>query len=88
MTQPTMESRVDRLEAIAETVLLAIQQQQQQAQATQTEMRQSIEDVVQMIATLAESADEDRKLIVGMQASITGIQTENRRILDHLLNQQ
>jgi hypothetical protein len=68
--------------------LLAIQQQQQQAQATQTEMRQSIEDVVQMIATLAESADEDRKLIVGMQASITGIQTENRRILDHLLNQQ
>jgi hypothetical protein len=88
MTQPTMESRVDRLEAIAETVLLAIQQQQQQAQATQTEMRQSIEDVVQMIATLAESADEDRKLIIGMQASITGIQTENRRILDHLLNQQ
>jgi hypothetical protein len=88
MTQPTMESRVDRLEAIAETVLLAIQQQQQQAQATQTEMRQSIEDVVQMIATLAESADEDRKLIIGMQTAITGIQTENRRILDHLLNQQ
>lgn len=88
MTQPTIESRVDRLEAIAETVLLAIQQQQQQAQATQTEMRQSIEDVVQMIATLAESADEDRKLIIGMQTAITGIQTENRRILDHLLNQQ
>jgi hypothetical protein len=44
-------------------------------------MRQSIEDVVQMIATLAESADEDRKLIIGLQ-------TENRRILDHLLNQQ
>jgi prophage DNA circulation protein len=95
MTQPTTESRLDRLEAITETVLLAIQQQQQQSQAvqaeiqsTRTEMRQSIEDVVQMIATLAESADEDRKLIVGMQTAITGIQTENRRILDHLLNQQ
>jgi prophage DNA circulation protein len=88
MTQPTTESRLDRLEAITETVLLAIQQQQQQSQAvqaeiqsTRTEMRQSIEDVVQMIATLAESADEDRKLIIGLQ-------TENRRILDHLLNQQ
>jgi GAF domain-containing protein len=81
MTPPTTESRLDRLEAIAETVLLAIQQQQQQAQNTQTEMRQSIEDVVRMIATLAESADEDRKLIIGLQ-------TENRRILDHLLNQQ
>jgi prophage DNA circulation protein len=100
MTQPTTESRLDRLEAIAETVLLAIQQQQQQTQtnqaelqSTQTEMRQSIEDVVRMIATLAESADEDRKLIIGMQTSIvgmqnsiTGMQTENRRILDHLLN--
>ncbi len=88
MTQPTTESRLDRLEALSETVLLAIQQQQQQSQAvqaeiqsTRTEMRQSIEDVVQMIATLAESADEDRKLIIGLQ-------TENRRILDHLLNQQ
>jgi prophage DNA circulation protein len=88
MTQPTTESRLDRLEAITETVLLAIQQQQQQSQiiqaeiqSTRTEMRQSIEDVVQMIATLAESADEDRKLIIGLQ-------TENRRILDHLLNQQ
>ncbi len=93
MTQPTTESRIDRLEAIAETVLLAIQQQQQQIQSnqvelrsTQTEMRQSIEDVVRMIATLAESADEDRQLMIGMQTSITGMQTENRRILDHLLN--
>jgi hypothetical protein len=88
MTQPTTESRLDRLESLSETILLAIQQQQQQSQAIQaeiqsnrTEMRQSIEDVVQMIATLAESADEDRKLIIGLQ-------TENRRILDHLLNQQ
>jgi hypothetical protein len=88
MTQPTTESRLDRLEALSENILLAIQQQQQQSQAIQTEiqsnrteMRQSIEDVVQMIATLAESADEDRKLIIGLQ-------TENRRILDHLLNQQ
>jgi hypothetical protein len=88
MTQPTTESRLDRLESLSETILLAIQQQQQQSQSIQaeiqsnrTEMRQSIEDVVQMIATLAESADEDRKLIIGLQ-------TENRRILDHLLNQQ
>jgi hypothetical protein len=81
MTTPTSESRLDRLEAIAETVLLAIQQQQQQTQSIQTELRESVDDIVRMIGTLAQSADEDRKLIVGLQ-------TENRRILDFLLNQQ
>jgi hypothetical protein len=74
--KPTMESRLDRqrhersnrLETMAETALLAIQRQQRiqanQAglQSTQTEMRQSIENVMQMIVTLAKSADEDRKL--------------------------
>jgi hypothetical protein len=69
------------------------QSNQAEVQLTQTEMRQSVEDVVRMIVTLAESADEDRKLIIemqtsiiGMQNSVTGMQTENRRILDHLLN--
>jgi hypothetical protein len=107
MTQATTESRLDRLEAMAEAVLLTMQQQQEQTRvlqtgieqqqqqtqtnqaeirSTQTEMRQSVEDAVQMIVTLAESADEDRKLIIEMQTSIVGMQTENRRILDHLLN--
>jgi hypothetical protein len=81
MAPSTPESRLDRLEAVAETVLLAIQQQQQGTQSIQTEMRNSIGDVMRMIGTLAESADEDRKLIIGLQ-------TENRRILDYLLNQQ
>jgi hypothetical protein len=51
-------------------------------------MRQSLEDAVQMIVALAESADEDRKVMREIQNSITGMQTENRRILDILLNQQ
>jgi hypothetical protein len=81
MVPSTPESRLDRLEAVAETVLLAIQQQQQGTPSIQTEMRDSIGDVMRMIGTWAESADEDRKLIIGLQ-------TENRRILDYLLNQQ
>lgn len=51
-------------------------------------MRQSLEDAVQMIVALAESADEDRKVMREIQNSITGMQTENRRILNILLNQQ
>jgi hypothetical protein len=43
---------------------------------------------MQIIGALAETADEDRKLIVGMQAQIAGIQTENRRILDNLLHRE
>jgi hypothetical protein len=52
------------------------------------EMRTNIRDVVSMITTLAESADEDRALIREMQREIRGLQTENRRILDHLLNDE
>jgi hypothetical protein len=38
MTEANNESRLDRLEAIAENVLLSIQQQQQQFQSNQVEM--------------------------------------------------
>jgi hypothetical protein len=82
---PTTESRLERLEAIADNVLLAIQQQSQAVQSdiqsTQTEMKQSVKNVAQMIEELAESAAEDRKLIIGLQA-------KNQRVLDYLLNQK
>jgi uncharacterized coiled-coil DUF342 family protein len=112
----TTEERIDRLEALAETTLLAVQQlvtQQEtlqqdihqlarQQQADHQEMRTNIRDVVSMITTLAESADEDRAIIREMQGEIReiqgeiremqsevrGLQTENRRILDHLLNNE
>lgn len=70
-------SRLDRLEALAETILLALQQQQLQING----LRESVQDTVSMIGTLGHEMSE-------MQSEIRGLQQENRRILDILLNQQ
>lgn len=75
----TTDQRIDRLETLAETTLLAIQQLSLQQRDTQQNLIASIEDVVNMITLLANDAAEDRKLIVGLQ-------TENRRILERLGN--
>lgn len=85
-----MSERLDRLEALAETILLAIQQQQTQItevreqqdrdrQEFRENLRESVDDVVSMIATLANNMSE-------MQSEVRGLQAENRRILDQLLN--
>lgn len=74
---PAEPSRLDRLEALAETILLAIQQQQVQI----NDLRASVVDTVSMIGTLANEMND-------MQSEIRGMQSENRRILDILLNQQ
>ncbi len=66
-------SRMDRLEALAETILLAIQQQN----GLVTDLRASVADVVGMVGTLAEEMHT-------MQTEIRGLQTENRRILERL----
>ena len=72
-----LPNRIDRLEALAETTLLAIQQQQTQI----NDLRASITDVVGMVGTLAEQQND-------MQQEITGLRLESRRILDYLLNQR
>ncbi|MCY7322629.1 MAG: hypothetical protein LH660_12725 [Phormidesmis sp. CAN_BIN36] len=91
----TTEERLDRLEALAETTLLAVQQLAHQQESNHREMRTNISDVVSMITVLAQSADEDRAIMREMQGEIRevqgevkGLQTENRRILDHLLNRE
>ncbi|MGD1904460.1 MAG: hypothetical protein ACFB0C_00530 [Leptolyngbyaceae cyanobacterium] len=80
----TEETRLDRLEALAETMLLAIQQQQQQTteQGRQIDqLRDGISEVVGMFATQAEQIAE-------MQTEVRGLQVENHRILDHLFGDQ
>jgi len=90
-----MTERLDRLEALAETILLAIQQQQATQNADRQEFRGSLEagrqelracidDVVGMIGTLAETATETFARIDLMQSEIRGLQTENRRILERM----
>jgi uncharacterized coiled-coil DUF342 family protein len=83
MTSNGTESRLDRLEALAETTLLAIQQQQQQIR----ELREGIGEVVGMFAQQAEQIAESQAQIAEMQAEVRGLQVENRSILDHLFGQ-
>lgn len=77
-------SRLDRLEALAESILLSLQQQQtvnaaiQEAQnVDRAEFRAHVEDVLQSVNTLAQTSDRQFNLIQGLQ-------TENRRILERL----
>lgn len=78
--------RIDRLEALAETILLAVQHQQAESreqrsliEQMQREMRDSISDVVSMVGTLATEMHN-------MQSEIRGLQLENRRMLDAWIN--
>lgn len=68
-----MTERLDRLETLSETILLAIQQQQGQI----GDLRASIVDVVGMITDITTNIHE-------MQSEVRGLQTENRRILERL----
>jgi len=75
-----MTERLDRLEALAETILLAIQQQQTQIGDLTTQvgdLGESVADTVGMIGSLAQEMHT-------MQSEIRGLQTENRRILERL----
>lgn len=71
----SLPNRIDRLEALAETTLLAIQQQQTQI----NDLRTSTTDVVGMVDTLAEQQND-------MQQEITGLWLESGRILDCLIS--
>lgn len=51
MFEPT---RLDRLEALAETILLAIQQQKEQQDRDRQEFRESIHAVVSMVENLSQ----------------------------------
>jgi hypothetical protein len=88
-------NRIDRLEALAETILLAIQAQQQQRNQDRQEFLDSTQDVIAMIGTMAEEVQLVSERVEAVLArvdqnstEIRGLQTENRRILDFLLNQQ
>ncbi|HEY9648343.1 MAG TPA: hypothetical protein V6C88_18335 [Chroococcidiopsis sp.] len=73
-------SRSDRLEALAETILLAIQQQQGEIGelcVSVQGLRDSVNDTVSMVGSVLNEMHM-------MQADIRGLQTENRCILEQL----
>jgi len=86
-----MSERLDRLEAMAETILLALQRQSETNAAMQeaqnvdrAEFRAHVENTMQAIQILAQTSDRQFALIQEMQSEVRGLQTENRRILERL----
>jgi uncharacterized coiled-coil DUF342 family protein len=81
--------RLDRLETLAETILLAIQQLVNQQQQFQQNLHGEITEVVGMINTLAQEngkvltrIDTMQTEIHTMQSEIRGLQVENRRMIE------
>ncbi|MDJ0705084.1 MAG: hypothetical protein QNJ46_17520 [Leptolyngbyaceae cyanobacterium MO_188.B28] len=76
--------RLDRLETLAETTLLAIQQLATQQRQAQTDLAANISDVVSMIAINSQHIEEMQQHMEEMQAEVRGLQVENRHILEEL----
>jgi hypothetical protein len=80
----TTEQRLDRLEALAETTLLAIRELSNQQQSLSHQLHEEVTNVVGMVNLLVQNADRQWEGFTVMQSEIRGLQTENRRILERL----
>lgn len=80
----TVEQRLDRLEALAETTLLAVRELSNQQQALSNQLHEEVTNVVGMVNLLVQNADRQWEAFTVMQVEIRGLQTENRRILERL----
>ncbi len=80
----TVEQRLDRLEALAETTLLAVRELANQQQVLSTQLHDEVTNVMAMVNVMAQNADRHWAVITQMQTEIRGLQTENRRILERL----
>ncbi|MEM9219014.1 MAG: hypothetical protein AAGD25_32360 [Cyanobacteria bacterium P01_F01_bin.150] len=80
-------SRLDRLEALAETMMLGIQQQQRQIEQNSRDIKESMIEVVDMLATLGQQIEENSRRIEENGVYIRGLQAENRNILSLLMEQ-
>jgi predicted transcriptional regulator len=78
------DDRLDRLANMVESNARVIQALANVA----AEAREERQQILQLIAQQQESMDKKQTVIVQQQDEIRGLQTENRRILDILLNQR
>ncbi|NJL39917.1 MAG: hypothetical protein HC899_26555 [Leptolyngbyaceae cyanobacterium SM1_4_3] len=88
MTDSNCPDRVTRLEALAETTLLAIQQLALQQREMQNNLTDSIQDLLGMMSEQRGEMAVMRSEMAEMQSEVRGLQRENRQILDILLNRQ
>lgn len=83
-----LNERVSDLETATNRLIDFAYQSQRQNDQRFDELRRSEQRMMSAIETLAQAQIETFARIDQMQVEIRGLQTENRRILDRLLNQE
>jgi archaellum biogenesis ATPase FlaH len=86
-----LADRIEGLTSIAERHDHLIESNARVIQAlanVAAEAREERQQILQLIAQQQESMDQKQTVIFQQQEEIRGLQTENRRILDILLNQR
>jgi predicted transcriptional regulator len=74
--------RFDRLETLAETMMLAIQQLAHQQQQLQQNLHDEVVEVVGMVNLMVQENGKVLERIDLMQSEIRGLQVENRRMIE------
>ncbi len=83
--------RLDRVERLMESIATQVANNREDIVRTDQATRRNasaIERLGERMEQFIQQAQADRELMVQLQQEVRGIQTENRRILDILLNQQ
>lgn len=83
--------RVDRLAVSQENTQATVDRLVESQQTTQVEISQltgTVNQLAELVIQSIESANADRAVMREMQLEVRGIQTENRRILDHLFGSE
>lgn len=80
----TLTNRVDQLTDQVDRLAEQVDRLAEGQQVTQSNVSQ----LAVLMVQFAQNAEADRAIVRGLQEQVTGIQTENRRILDYLFGQQ
>lgn len=88
MTERWTDERLDRFAASVETAIAAHNDRLSQVEQDRTELQRSFRGMTQAMDALARTQIEILQRIDETQAEVRGLQTENRRILDHLFGQE
>lgn len=81
-------TRLDRIEMTLEALIGTMADFRDEMATLRADINEDLNAMTRAVRTLAEEGQRDREDIRTMQAEIRGLQSENRRILDYLLNQQ
>lgn len=76
------------LEILSQTVQRSVENTDRAISQLTQNLNSSIQDLTGIMVQFAHDAEADRAVMREIQTEVRGLQSENRRILDHLFGQQ